>query len=376
MDPKTFTQNAPGSLQRHPDGYWSYHPYALPPLFRWTDRLVAALSAADRAVADLAYQAARLPVAAGGLFARLEAAASCRLAGYALTVDEVLYDEAALRHLPERRSLPVRAALRLAETLIWVNVSPPTLDALNAAHESCWPGPYDPRWPPGAFRAGPTWVGSEAAGPAAAEFVPPLPEDMRASLAGLEDFILGDPEIPDLVRMAMIHYQLGVIHPYYDANGRMTRLLIPWLLSSWKLLPGPFCTISEAFARRSDEQRLLLRQVCRENAWLPWLMFFLESLEVQAKRDLARMVRLQEARSEMFARVEAERTAVRLKRVIDRLLGTPYITVHQVREELPGGNFKSAARVVDALVRSGILREVTGQARHRVFCCERVLACL
>jgi len=271
---------------------------------------------------------------------------------------------------------PVVAVLRLAETLEWVCARSPSLDALNAAHESCWPGPYDPRWPAGVFRAGPTWVGSESGGPATADFVPPLPDDMREALESLGDFMLGDAPLPDLIRLAMIHYQLGVIHPYYDANGRMTRLLIPWLLCCWKLLPGPFCTISEAFVDRATAPRALLRQVCRENAWLPWLIFFLESVEKQAKTNLERISRLEEARTEIFARVDSERTAPRLKRVVNRLLATPTITTAQVLEELPGGNFKSAARMVNSLVRLGVLREVTGQSRHRVFCCDRVLACL
>ncbi len=378
MDPQNFSQNAPGSLQYHSDGYWTYLPYALPPLFRWSDRLVAALSSADRALAGLAHLVRRDEARFSHLIVLQEAVESCRLAGYDLDFTGFLLEEARFQHVPHQLSQPVIAVRRLAETIQAVcgGQDPWMLNqaGLQSAHAALWPGPVDMRWPPGEFRTGQTWIGTEEGGPQAAAFVPPPPGEMRQSLDALVEFIHQTRPLPDLIRLAMIHYQFIVIHPFYDANGRLVRLLTPWLLRSWRLLPGPWLATSPYFRRNKVDYFSIVEAVRRDNAWTEWFIFFLNGVQEQAASAMDSFRRMESLRASYHARLATERNAERLAYVADLILLHPYITVNQVRLAVQEGNFKSAARVVEKLEQKGILEEITGRVRHRLFRAVDVLA--
>lgn len=372
MDPNTFSPNAPGSLQHDPGGYWTYHPYALPPLFRWTDRLVTALSRADRAVARLDALCRAKNISGIPLLTSIEAAASCRMAGLDISTAGLCLAEASGAHAPHLLPPAEQAAVSLAGALEALQGLPEP-DGIRRMHARIWTGAVDDRWPPGEFRPGQTWIGDAGAGPAGAAFVPPPPDVMRTALESLLDFIRAPAALPDLVRLAMVHYQFGVIYPFYDANARMGRLLVQWALRGWGLLPDACLPLSAWLEPRTQELAGLLDGVSRENAWEDWLVFFLEGVETGAARAGRLLEQLSGVREELLGAVEKERNAERLGRVVQLLIENPCLTVGQVEQALSSGNFKSAARVVDRLTEKGILVEVTGQARHRVFTAPAVL---
>lgn len=376
MDPRDYAPNAPGSLQYSRDGYWTYLPQALPPLLRWTERLAGALSAADWALARLGERFRRAPEALFGLLVHREAAASCRLAGLAVDLPGLLQFEARRRGAEESPA-PEQAAFNLSQAIREACSSaarrPPSVHDLLVDHRRAWAGPVDARWPPGEFRFDQTWIGPPGSGPREAVFVPPPPEAMWAALESLDVFLQAPAAAPKLVRLAMAAYQFGVIHPFYDLNGRMARLLVARLLCAWGLLPGPCLALSPYFERHEPEYRSLPAAVSRENAWEDWLVYFLEGLRVQAEDALQLMAGLRELVAEAGAILAGERTAERLEGTLWEVFCRPYFTVNQLEAALPQGNFKSAARQVETLVRLGLLEEVTGQARHRVFCAPRGL---
>ena len=371
MQPRDFSPNAPGSLQHNPGGYWTYHPFALPPLFRWSDRLVAALSAADRALALFRFKVLSAPLAFRHPFLVQEAAASCRLAGYALDFESCRAAGAQFSHAPHLAPAPQAAARQLQEALEYIlgrGVGRmPLLSEIRTVHSLCRSEPDDERWPAGHFRTGQTWIGTDEGGPQAAEFVPPPPEEMLSSLESLLAFIEQPAEMPELLRLAMAHYQFWVIHPFYFANGRTSRLLVPWLMHVRGLLPGACLPVSRFLLRERDAYHAHLYAVARENAWQDWLIFFLNGLRAEAESGVDYLDRLHEARQAVIGQVSGERTAERLLTIIDFSLGRGYITVNQANALLPGGNFKSASRLVDRLASLGILEEITGQVRHRVY---------
>ena len=339
MDPRGFSSDAPGGLQYSPAGYWSYLPYALPPLFRWTGELVAALSAADRAVIRLKERLREPPPGFFEWMALLEAVESCRLAGWDVSAEDVLGYEAGYRRPGQAGPQPIEAARRSVYTLLQASRrapgEAPSLEEIESAHAGLFTGPWDERWPPGRFRRGPTWVGG--AGPLEADFVPPPPDAMREGMRSLVDFMRADQSVPPLVRLAMVHVQFGAIHPFYTANGRLARLLVPVLLIAWDLLPGPALALSAYFRAQEGAFRGLQRAVRRENAWGRWFVFYLNGLRERAESCLDRMDRLESLREELYSVVEGERAAGRMHGVIDLLLTRPYVNVHQVLTALPGG---------------------------------------
>ena len=370
MDPSQFSSDAPGSLHFDPDGYWTFHPFPLPPLFRWSDRLVMTLSAADWALARMSALVIRAPDGFGGLMARIEAAASCRLSGQRTDLEALCAHEAAYRSetaAPDGHEAAARYAAELERVCRNAAVGAPALQEIAAIHGRLLPGPDDLRGPVGVFRRGQTWIGPPGSGPAEAVFVPPPPEAMTNALESLAGFMRSGTTLPPLVRLAMVHYQFTVIHPFYDANGRLGRLLNSLLLCRWGLLPGPLLALSPFLERRAGVYPELLGRVSRENAVEEWLNFFLGGIVEQAVETERVLEALESMRADYFSRLISERAADRLEHVIDLFLAAPLMNISQVDIALTEGNFKSAARAVDRLVELNLLEETTGQARHRVF---------
>jgi Fic family protein len=164
-----------------------------------------------------------------------------------------------------------------------------------------------------------------------------------------------------------VHYQFEVIHPFYDANGRLGRLINALLPCRWGLLPSPVLPLSRYLERRAVDYPALLSRVSRENAVEDWLVFMLDGVAESAGFADRLLDEFEDMRAVYYSRVADERAGDRLERVIDLALGSPLLNVGQVDAALTAGNFKSAARTVDRLEALGILQETTGQVRHRVF---------
>src|SRR5207237_1449145 len=115
-------------------------------------------------------------------------------------------------------------------------------------------GPRDPREAhggcarrhalPGQFRTTQNWIGRPGCLLDEATYGPPPVDAMTEALGQWERYIHTPEETPELVRLALIHYQFEAIHPFVDGNGRVGRLLISLLLSHWQILPHPLLYLS------------------------------------------------------------------------------------------------------------------------------------
>jgi len=198
---------------------------------------------------------------------------------------------------------------------------------------------------------------------------------MREALDALERFLHAPSTLPPLVRLGLIHYQFEAIHPFTDGNGRIGRLLLTLLLCAWDLLPQPLLYLSVYFeARRRAYYDLLLR-VSQKGAWEDWLAFFLDGVTMQAQDAAVRARRLQDLREQYRRRFDTARAAARLLRLVDLLFERPVLTMPQVAEAL-GVNYASAGRYINQLEAAGLLREITGQARNRVYRADEVLTAI
>ncbi len=189
---------------------------------------------------------------------------------------------------------------------------------------------------------------------------------LRVSLEGLES------NLPPLVRLGLVHYQFEAIHPFLDGNGRVGRLLISLLLCVWELMPQPLLHVSAYFEANRQTYYDRLLDVSQRSEWNEWLVFFLNGVAAQSGDAVRRIQRLQELRERYRERVQATRAAARLLQAVDLLFMHPLITVSQVQTGLKI-QFPVAQRYVDQLVTAGILREVTGRARNRVYRADEIL---
>jgi Fic family protein len=195
---------------------------------------------------------------------------------------------------------------------------------------------------------------------------------MTEALGEWEKFLHEAKSIPPLVQCALMHYQFEAIHPFLDGNGRVGRLLITFFLCERGHLPQPLLYLSAFFERYRDEYYARLLEVSRSGDWMGWVQFFLRALATQASDAVAnsqRILALQQRYREQLRKRKAKATALA---ITDRLFLNPYVTATRLAERL-GVSFPTVQAAIDRLVEAGILREVTGRQRNRIYCAEELL---
>jgi Fic family protein len=195
---------------------------------------------------------------------------------------------------------------------------------------------------------------------------------MATALNRLESFIYTNSELPVLVRIALIHSQFEAIHPFLDGNGRVGRLLITLLLYAWDLLPQPLLYLSAYFEANRQEYYDRLLDVSQRGRWEEWLRFFLLGVSIQSADAIRRIGRLRTLYDGYLDRIRDDRAAERLIETLDILFERPIVTIRQIEAELEIP-YRSASRYVEKFTRLGILREITGQARNRIFRADGIL---
>ena len=227
---------------------------------------------------------------------------------------------------------------------------------------------------PGEVRRSQNWIGGKR--PGTARFVPPPPEDVPAALAALERWWHADSDLPLLVRAGLAHVQFETIHPFLDGNGRIGRLLIALLIEHWGLLDQPLLYLSVAFRRGQAEYYERLSAVRSVGDWEGWTAFFLECVHVAADdgvrvaRDIHALVGRHRSRI-----LSHGRSTVAALRLLERLPANPVVTVPRA-SELLALTAPAVRKAVALLEDLGVLREVTGRQRGRVYAYHEYLEAL
>jgi Fic family protein len=172
-----------------------------------------------------------------------------------------------------------------------------------------------------------------------------------------------------------MHYQFEAIHPFLDGNGRVGRLLIVLFLCIAGRLPSPVLYLSPFFERHRQQYYDSLRGVSERSAWNDWLSFFLRGVIVQCRDAFFRSSRMSEMHNsyrQELLRKKAPPTALNL---LEQLFLSPATTVGLASRQL-GVTVVSATRAVQLLCSLGILAEVTGRKRDRIFLAERLIEAL
>lgn len=226
---------------------------------------------------------------------------------------------------------------------------------------------------PGEFRRSQNWIGGTR--PGNASFVPPPPNRLMECLDPFEKFLHDESEaLPLLVRLGLIHVQFESIHPFLDGNGRLGRLLITLLLCEKKALREPLLYLSLYFKTHRDHYYELLQRVRTEGAWEDWLAFFLEGIESTAdevskavKRSLALFAA---DRRRIGALGRASSSALRVQEYMQK---RPIANIRAMSKTLRL-SVPTVTAALQHLSKLGIVKEMTGGSRNRVFSYSKYLA--
>ncbi len=164
---------------------------------------------------------------------------------------------------------------------------------------------------------------------------PQTKKDIEDCLSDLEEFI-NDPsvsELDPLIKLALIHYQFEVIHPFYDGNGRMGRILNVLYLCQQGLLDLPVLYLSRYIIEYKDEYYKLLKQVTEEGSWEEWCIWMLKGIEITAEQTLAKIEKIKKLMDKYEQEIKGSCKFYSLD-LINLLFRHPYIAVHDIAEGL------------------------------------------
>jgi len=225
---------------------------------------------------------------------------------------------------------------------------------------------------PGEFRRSQNWIGGSR--PGNASFVPPPPQEIDSCMGDLEKYIHSDA--PTLLKAALAHLQFETIHPFLDGNGRVGRLLITLLMCHEGLLRDPLLYCSLYFKQHRQQYYSELNAVRDSGNFARWIEFFATAIRVSAEQATLTGRRVigvfQEDRNRLR---ELGRLAPSSLLVQEALQSKPLATVTGLTKttNLTAPTVTLALRELERL---GIVQEMTGRVRGRIYSYARFLKAL
>lgn len=243
---------------------------------------------------------------------------------------------------------------------------------IRATHRVLMQGVRGEHKQPGEFRTTQNWIGGASIRDAI--FVPPPHTAVKALMSDLEQFIHNQEiQLPDLLKIALVHYQFETIHPFLDGNGRVGRILIPLYLIDKTILKRPVLYLSDFFERHRSLYYDNLMRVREKNDLAQWFKFFLVGIIETAKSGtdtFDAILRLQREIDEQLQTLGSR--AANAAKVVHALYKHPFIDAEGVSRvcEL---SMPSAYKLIAELEKLQILKEITGARRNRIYLFERYL---
>lgn len=228
---------------------------------------------------------------------------------------------------------------------------------------------------PGEFRRSQNWIGGTR--PGNALFIPPPTTELDGCLDALERFMHEEESrLPALIKAGLLHVQFETIHPFLDGNGRIGRLLVTLYLCVNGVLRKPLLYLSLYLKTHRNDYYRLLQEVRERGAWEAWLDFFLAGVADTANQAFEAATRIVDLFKEDRERITAESDrAGSALRVHDLFQQNPFLNANQLVERT-GLSAPTVNAVLADLERLGVVEEITGRRRGRVFGYRRYLAIL
>ena len=364
--------------QPGPEPYHSFVPAPLPPNPGLNlEVLQDANEKANRALGRLDEITALLPDPALFLFSyvRKEAVLSSQIEGTQSSLSDLLLFES-----EEEATVPVDDVRQVSNYVAAMDHGlarlksgfPLSLRLLKEIHAKLMDGTRGGDKEPGEFRRSQNWIGG--ARPGLARYVPPPPDEVLPTLGALEKFLHDDPvRTPSLIKAGLAHAQFESIHPFLDGNGRLGRLLVTFILCAEGALSQPLLYLSLYLKENRQEYYDSLQAVLTDGDWERWMSFYLAGVEAvslqaaETARSLTRLFEQDRKRIEALGKMSV--TALKIHEMAKKDIRVALMDAHRrLKISVP-----AVARSIAKLAELGVLRELTGRRRNRVFVYDQYL---
>lgn len=366
-----LNQFVSGQNIKDPTGYSFFLPNPINDAWIWEDQsLNKLLEKAAMKLGELNSYSKLVPNI--DLFIQLhvakEAVISSKIEGTQTQMDEALLDEDEIA--PDRKNdwkevnnyiKSINQAIAELESL------PISSRLLKRTHQILMSSVRGENKQPGEFRISQNWIGGNSLADAA--FIPPHHMHVNALMSDLEKFLHNeDFHVPALIKIGIAHYQFETIHPFLDGNGRIGRLLITLFLVDQKILNKPLLYLSAYFEKNKGLYYDNLTFVRTKNDMKQWLKYFLVGVAETAEnatQTLSKLLELKD-RLETALNTRLGKKSRNAHKLIQHLFKKPVIHVNHIKE-VTNSTYKTANDLVSDFVAAGILVEMTGNRRNRIF---------
>ena len=219
---------------------------------------------------------------------------------------------------------------------------------------------------PGEFRNSQNWIGGATLNDAL--FIPPVHTSVPELMSDIEKFIHNEEIFfPELLKIALVHYQFETIHPFLDGNGRVGRLLIPLYLVDKGILKKPILYLSDFMENHRTLYYENLMNVRNKNDIIQWFKFFLVGIIETAKKGISTFDGIMQLQKNNDLKIQSLGSrAANAQKITNYLYQRPVINVEKVGE-IAGISMPSAYKLISELERIEILKEFTGGQRGRMY---------
>lgn len=366
--------------QDGPEPFYSFIPADLPPAPPADlNRLYSLSERANRALARLDGIVAHLPNPQHLLYTyiRKEAVLSSQIEGTQSSLsDLLLFENEEAPGVPLNDVQEVSNYVAALEYgLQRLKTLPLSLRLIKEIHAVLMKGTRGGDKEPGEFRRSQNWIGGSR--PGNAKYVPPPPHEVLPRIGALEKFIHNDPiETATLLKAGFAHAQFESIHPFLDGNGRIGRLLIPFIMITEGAISQPVLYLSLYFKKNRDAYYSALQRVRTDADWEGWLTFYLQGVEDVSKQasgtadKLVKMFELHRGQIKNLGRATGSALALH-----DLFKKRCFLSVTEAERELDS-TFPATSSAMRHLLKLGFVKEITGKRRNRVFSYEPYLKTL
>lgn len=296
-----------------------------------------------------------------------EATESSRIEGTKTEFDEVLMEEDGID--PEKRDdwREVNNYIKAMNfSISELSKLPLSMRLLKESHKILLSNSRGQSKMPGEIRSSQNWIGGSSLKDAF--FIPPHQDEVANLLSDLEYFWHNDEiKIPELIKVALGHYQFETIHPFLDGNGRIGRLLITLYLIDKKILEKPVLYLSDFLSKNKGSYYDALTVVRHSNNLRHWILFFLQGVISTAKSGRETFERIVKLRSDCDEKIlNTGKRAVNAKKLINLMCSNPILSINQMAVVLKMSH-QASSSMARSLEGIGLLKEITGHKRNKYY---------
>lgn len=380
MNPENFKQASSGKCIKTLTGYWAYIPNPLPPQVNYNKDLIFLLSEGDRLLGELSGIGRLLPnpyllIAS---YIRREAISSSRIEGTQASLNDLfLFEAGKIEKLKISDVQEVKNYVQAMEYgLNCLKNLPISIKLIRKIHRILMEGVRGNYATPGEIRHSQNWIGPPGCSLSESIYTPPPVEEMLRSLSDWEKYLHSNPDEPPLIQCALMHYQFEIIHPFLDGNGRIGRLLITFFLCKREYLSQPLLYLSAFFDRFREEYYSKLLAVSQRGDWQEWIKYFLRGVINQSNDAISDAKKILKLYNEYKSMLEkTKKIPESSHKLIEEIFLNPVLSISGLSKKwnIP---FNSVKTGVLRLVKIGILYELPGRKRDKLFVATKLMKLL